>query len=125
MYFIDRSNLLSFSYPPILYYDCSPHCLVDVAIFKTSPRSLKLESGCSSYGRYCCVVSSRFRGWIIGPGCKISGHCCFLGPPIKLWRFPQVCSFVDYLGPPNKFSISPVAFGASVSVLHGNLWKLK
>jgi hypothetical protein len=43
-------------------YDGSLHDFVElVTIFKTRPRSSKLESRCSSYDRFRLVVSACFR----------------------------------------------------------------
>jgi hypothetical protein len=55
----------------MLDYDVSLHELVElVVIFKTSPSSSKLESGCSSYDCFHFGVSASFRGAEIPAICR-------------------------------------------------------
>jgi hypothetical protein len=62
-------------YHPLLYYDVSPHEVVElVVVIPTSPRSSKTESGCSSYCRFHFGVSASFGGpKKAGPGPKNVG----------------------------------------------------
>jgi hypothetical protein len=66
-------------YPPWLDYDVSLHKVVElVIVFPTSPRSSKMESGCSSYCRFCFVISAiSGEAEIAGPGPEIAGRTGF------------------------------------------------
>jgi hypothetical protein len=74
--FIDRLNLYLFGfYLPLLDYDFSLHKVIQIFVsFKTSPRSSKTESGCSSYCRFRFGVSASFGGpEKAGPGPEKAG----------------------------------------------------
>jgi hypothetical protein len=61
--FLVFGGFTSWFYPPWLYYDVSLYKVVElVVVIPTRPRSLKTESGCSSYYHFCFGISAVLGG---------------------------------------------------------------
>jgi hypothetical protein len=62
-------------YLPWFYYDVSLHKVVELVVaISMSPRSSKMESGCSSYCRFRFAISTVSGGKIAGRGPEIDGQ---------------------------------------------------